>query len=260
MQPIRQSLILAALGLALAAPVAAQDTAPTAPAADAPAAEAPATPAAEAPAADQPAADQPAADQPAAPAGDATAPADGAAATPPQPEVMEIVRDKFGDWEVRCAPQGNECFMYQLALDAQKNPVAEVSILKLPEQAEATSGVTVVTPLGTLLTAGVVLQVDNGEKRQYPFAWCSQVGCFARFGLNKPATDGMKRGKAANITLISVGQPEQPVTLALSLSGFTAAYDSLEVPTPPAAPAAGAPAAAAPAAPEAVAPLAAPQN
>ena len=45
------------------------------------------------------------------------------------------------------------------------------------------AGVTVVTPLGTLLTAGVVVQVDTGEQRQYPFAWCSQVGCFARFGL-----------------------------------------------------------------------------
>jgi invasion protein IalB len=148
--------------------------------------------------------------------------------------------------------------MYQLALDAQQNPVAEVSILKLPEQAEADAGVTVVTPLGTLLTTGDVVQVDSGEKRQYPFAWCSQVGCFARFGLDRPALDAMKRGNAANVTLVSVGAPEQPVTLALSLSGFTAAYDSLEVPVPPTAPEAPATAPEAPA----VAPLAplAPQD
>jgi invasion protein IalB len=146
---------------------------------------------------------------------------------------MECLRDKFGDWEVRCAPDGKECFMYQLALDQQKNPVAEVSILKLPEAAEADAGVTVVTPLGTLLTAGVMLQVDGGERRQYPFAWCSQIGCFARFGLAKPSLDGMKRGKAGTITLVSVGAPQAPVTLALSLSGFTAAYDSLEVPAMP---------------------------
>jgi invasion protein IalB len=172
---------------------------------------------------------------------------------------MEIVRDKFGDWEIRCAPEGNECFMYQLALDAQQNPVAEVSILKLPEQAEATAGVTVVTPLGTLLTAGVIMQIDTGEKRQYPFAWCSQVGCFARFGLDRGGVDAMKRGNAANVTLISVGSPETPVTLALSLSGFTAAYDALEVPVVPAqAPAPGPAAAPAPAAPLDPAPLAIP--
>ena len=108
------------------------------------------------------------------------------AGAPAQPEVMEIVKDTFGDWQVRCAPDGDECFMYQLAVDQAKNPVAEVSILKLPEQSEADAGVTVVTPLGTLLTTGVIVEIDGGEKRQYPFAWCSQVGCFARFGLDKP--------------------------------------------------------------------------
>jgi invasion protein IalB len=146
---------------------------------------------------------------------------------------MEIVKDTFGDWQVRCAPDGDECFMYQLASDERKNPVAEVSILKLPEQSEAAAGVTVVTPLGTLLTTGVILQVDSGEKRQYPFAWCSQVGCFARFGLTKPSIDVLKRGKAGEITLVSVGRPDHPVVLDLSLSGFTAAFDSLETPVLP---------------------------
>ena len=128
------------------------------------------------------------------------------------------------------------------ASTAEENPVAEVSILKLPEEAEADAGVTVVTPLGTLLPQGVVVQIDTGEQRQYPFAWCSQVGCFARFGLARPSIDAMKRGKAGKLTLHAVAAPEQPVTLALSLTGFTAAYDSLAVPTVPAA--AAAPAAA----------------
>jgi invasion protein IalB len=243
MQPIRLRLILAA-ALAAAAPAVAQEAA--APEAETPAAEAPAT---EAPATEAPAEPAPAAPTDAAPAGEA--PAEGAApgaegraaGDPAKPEVMEIVRDTFGDWQIRCAPDGNECFMYQLALDAQRNPVAEVSILKLPADAEAAAGVTVVTPLGTLLPSGVVLQVDNGERRQYPFAWCSQVGCFSRFGLDEPGIAGMKRGNAGKITLVSVGKPEEPVTLDLSLTGFTAAYDALEVPTPPAAPAAPAPAA-----------------
>ena len=161
---------------------------------------------------------------------------------------MEVVKATFDDWQVRCAPAGDDCFMYQLALDQEKNPVAEVSIVKLPASSEAAAGVTVVSPLGTLLTTGVTLQMDGGEKRQYPFAWCSQVGCFARFGLARPAIDTMKRGKGGKLTLHAVAAPEQPVTLALSLTGFTAAYDSLEIPTVPAADA-PAPAAPAPAAP-----------
>jgi invasion protein IalB len=264
MQPIRFCLVLAAFGLALAAPATAQEA--PAPAGDAPAAaETPATtpaapqagetepaaPAPEAPATEAPAAEAPAGTAPAEGAA-APAPAEGQAANPAQPEVMEIVKDTFGDWQVRCAPDGNECFMYQLALDSEDNPVAEVSILKLPEAAEADAGVTIVSPLGTLLPNGVVLQVDGGERRQYPFAWCSQVGCFSRFGLDAPAITTMKRGNAGTITLVSVGRPEEPVVLDLSLSGFTAAFDSLAVPTAPAprAPAAPAPAAPAPELPD----------
>jgi invasion protein IalB len=240
MQPIRTRLLAAVAAIALAAPLAAQEAAP--PATDAPAAAAPAAPA-EAPAAGAPAAPAPAAEAPAA-AGAAPEAADAGqtAEVPKQGEVMEVVRDTFGDWQVRCAPNGNDCFIYQLALDNQKNPVAEVSILKLPVEAEADAGVTVVTPLGTLLPGGVVVQIDGGEKRQYQFAWCSQVGCFARFGLARPAIDQMKRGKSGSLTLHAVAAPENPVTLALSLTGFTAAFDSLAVPEGPAPGMAGAPA------------------
>ena len=242
MQPLPLRLTLAALGLAVAAPLAAQEApaTPEAPAAETPA---PGTAAPEAPAAEAPATTPPAEQ---APADGMAAPAEGAPATPEQPKVMEIVKDTFGDWQVRCAPEGDECFMYQLALDGQKNPVAEVSILKLPEAAEADAGVTVVTPLGTLLTNGVIVQIDDGETRQYPFGWCSQVGCFSRFGLAKTSVDGMKRGRSGKITLVSIGAPQTPVVLALSLTGFTDAWNSLALPPNPpgatAAPAAPAPA------------------
>lgn len=229
MQSFRTSLISAALAAFLAAPLAAQDApAPAAPAADAtaPAADAPAAPAA-----------APATDGTPAPAEGTATPAPGAEAAPTgqpgQQEVMEVVKETFGDWQVRCAPQGNECFLYQLAIDQNKNPVAEISILKLPEAAEADAGVTIVTPLGTLLPNGVGMQIDGGQARQYPFAWCSQVGCFARFGLSNPDILSMKRGKGGKIMLISVAAPDHPVVLDLSLTGFTAAYNSLVTPPNP---------------------------
>lgn len=224
-----QNLLLAAAVAALAAamPASAQDT-PAAPAADAPAAAPEAAPGT-------------------APATEAPAAAEAGTADPAAPEVMEVVRATFGDWEVRCAPTGNDCFMYQLAKDAGQNPVAEVSILKLPAQAEATAGVTIVTPLGTLLPPGIGLQVDSGDRRAYPFGWCSPVGCFARFGLDDPSLTAMKRGNGAKLSVASVGAPDRPIVLDVSLKGFTAAYHSLEVPVLPAAAAPAAPAAPAPA-------------
>jgi invasion protein IalB len=240
----------------IAVPAHAQEA--PAPAAPAPApdtaAPAPAQPET-APETTAPEATTPEAASPTAPAAPGAAPAkpdaaapEGEAGNPAHGEVMEVVKATFDDWQVRCAPDGNDCFIYQLALDQEKNPVAEVSLVKLPASSEAAAGVTVVSPLGTLLTTGVVVQIDSGEKRQYPFAWCSQVGCFARFGLAKPTVDAMKRGNAGTLTLVSVNRPDAPVTLAVSLKGFTAAFDSLETPaSPPGAAAAPAPAAPAPA-------------
>lgn len=228
----RFRILLSAAAIALAGPLAAQE----APApADAPAAET--TPAAP--------------EAPATPAPEA----DAGAAPAQEPEVMEVVRDTFGDWQVRCAPDGEECFLYQLALDGEKNPVAEVSLVKLPAGGEAVAGVTIVTPLGTLLTNGLLLQIDTGETRQYPFVWCSQVGCFSRFALAQTSIDAMKRGKTGKLTLVSIGNPQQPVILNLSLTGFTDAFNSLTVPEGMLAPAAAPVAPAAPAPKPAPAPL-----
>src|SRR5687768_16697120 len=107
MQPFRSSLVAAGVALALSGAVAAQETPPepaeTAPS-DVPEAPATEAPAAEAPAAEAPAAEAPAAEAPAgAPPGPAPK-AGEAAGDPAAPEVMEIVRDTFDDWEVRCAP------------------------------------------------------------------------------------------------------------------------------------------------------------
>jgi invasion protein IalB len=201
--------------------------------------DAPAAPeaAAEPPAADDeaPAAadEAPAAADEAPAAADEVPPAAGEEAVAPgpqlpTPEVYEIVRETFQDWEVRCAPDGDDCFVYQLALDEDENPVAEFSLVRLPAGSEAVAGATVVTPLGTLLPAGLVMQVNDGEARQYPFTFCSQVGCFAQLALTQETISSLQRGRVARLTLASVAAPSEPVELELSLMGFTAAYNSIQ--------------------------------
>jgi invasion protein IalB len=146
----------------------------------------------------------------------------------PSPEVYEIVRDTFDDWEVRCAPEGDDCFLYQLALDSDGNPVAEFSLVRLPAGGQAAAGATVVTPLGTLLPAGLVMQIDTGEARQYPFTFCSQVGCFAQVALTQQSVSALQRGRTARLEVTSIAAPETPVQLDISLIGFTAAYNSIQ--------------------------------
>ena len=218
MQSRISNLTALALGaLLVATPLAAQDPAAEADAPDA--------------VVDTPAAEAPAEETPAAPADAAPAPAPDAApapaAAPPEPQI-DI--QTFGDWELRCETSTRNCFMYQLARDEQQNPVSEISIVALPEENEAAVGVTAITPLGTDLTQGVVMQIDNAQARQYPFNWCTRSGCYARFGLTDAELSAMRAGNRALVRIVSISAPEQPVMLSFSLSGFTAAHAALTSP------------------------------
>jgi invasion protein IalB len=217
--PTRLTVALLAFALASSPVPYAQLAAQEAPAPAEPAAEAPAEAPVEAPA-------EPATEAPAEPAAEAAEPA---VTAPPEPEVMEVVRSTHGDWEVRCEPNGDNCFLYQLARDANNSPVAEISLVKLPEGGEAAAGVTVVTPLGTFLIPGLGMQIDSGQGRQYEFAFCSQVGCFARFGLTTESINAMKRGRTATLRVAAVQAPDTPIDLRVSLTGFTAGFDALPV-------------------------------
>ncbi|MFQ5622982.1 MAG: invasion associated locus B family protein [Paracoccaceae bacterium] len=141
-------------------------------------------------------------------------------------EQMEI--EQFGDWAKRCVTGTEECVINQLARDTNGNPVAEINILQLAEGGDARAGVTVITPLGTLLTSGIRIQVDGGRALQYPFGWCEQRGCISRFGLTQDSVNSLKNGAVATLTLFAVANPKKPVSLDISLTGFTAAYDALK--------------------------------
>jgi len=142
------------------------------------------------------------------------------------------VRETHGSWEVRCAPnqQGEVCNLYHLLSDKEGNSVAELNIEILPAGGQASAGVTLVTPLGTLLTSQVGWRIDAGKARRYPFSWCEAAGCISRFGLTKGDIAAMKKGANAKITLVSVTAPKTPIELEMSLTGFTAAFDSIPAP------------------------------
>lgn len=177
-----------------------------------------------APEGDAPAAEAPAEVEPTAPES-----TDGATDAEPAPEeeAPSVTVTQHGDWEVRCEDSSGNCFMYQLVRNDAGNPVAEVRLVRLPEGGEAAAGATVITPLGSLLSEGLVLQVDEGEARQYPFNWCVRSGCFAQFGLSAAEVTTMRAGSVARMRIVAVSAPDQPVILNMSLGGFTAAHNAL---------------------------------
>lgn len=175
---------------------------------------------------------------------DTTAPADGTATeaadgTTTEAEApaanagnKEVITAVHGDWQLRCrADEAGEasdnCFMYQLAKDSRDMPVAEVSIVPIAGGGQAVAGFTIVTPLKSMLPKGLLVQIDNGKPQQYPFLWCAQVGCFARYGVDNGGLNRYKRGGKARMTVYSIEKPDAPIILDISLTGFTAAINEL---------------------------------
>lgn len=136
------------------------------------------------------------------------------------------VAAKFDSWEQRCVRAAvgglDACQLYQLLKDEKGNSVAEITMFGLPEGQEAAAGATIIAPLETLLTSGMLLQIDTGKAKTYPFTWCSTIGCVARIGLTTAEVDALKKGNKATLTIVPVVAPTEKVLLDVSLKGFTA--------------------------------------
>lgn len=179
----------------------------------------------------------PAAEAPAAAATDTPAPAAPLDAAPqaPAPDAAgtSYMSQSYGDWQMQCIrtkagekSDTDPCQMYQLLKDEKGNPVADITMIALPPGGKAVAGATVMAPLETLLTQNVVLKVDNNDPKMYPFTFCAPVGCVARVGLTAEELATFKKGSAVAVTVVPMARPNQPVTVNISLKGFTNAFDA----------------------------------
>lgn len=160
---------------------------------------------------------------------DAAAPAAAQAQLP-----TSYIDGVFDDWRRECLrnPQGDDpCQITQVLFeDPEANPIGKMTIGQLPAGGDAEAGSMIILPLGTLLTQQVVLGVDSAAPKRYPFRYCTQQGCAAQIGFTAAEVAGFKKGSAAKIVIVPAIKPDATVEIAVSLKGFTAAYDSLATP------------------------------
>ncbi|MCB2130058.1 MAG: invasion associated locus B family protein [Rhodobacteraceae bacterium] len=167
------------------------------------------------------------------PAADPAAPAAEAAPAAPAADGVgqAYVAKTFGDWDLRCirtADGADPCQLHQLLKEKDsEEPVAQITIVGLPEGGEAVAGANIVVPLETLLTQQLNITVDGGETRRFPFTYCSEAGCVARAGFTKADIDAFRKGKVATISVVPVIAPDRLVNIDVSLAGFTAGFDSI---------------------------------
>ncbi|MGH1368984.1 MAG: invasion associated locus B family protein [Maritimibacter sp.] len=156
-----------------------------------------------------------------------------------QPE--SYIDEVFGDWSRECIRiPGNEgpdpCEMVQFMRPApDAEPLGKISIARLPDNLKTVAGVTVIMPLGVVLTQQLTIGVDSAAPRRYPFQYCIPIGCFAQFGISAGELAAFKNGAKSTFTVVSMTDPSSKAPFDVSLSGFTAAFDSLpvlEIPAP----------------------------
>ena len=94
---------------------------------------------------------------------------------------------------------------------------------------QAVAGATLVVPLGTLLSEGLKISVDDGPLKVYNYAFCAIGGCFARVGFTEQDIESFKAGNTAKLTIVPAQAPDQVVEITASLSGFTAAFNEVTV-------------------------------
>lgn len=107
-------------------------------------------------------------------------------------------------------------------------PMIEVRVLSLDGPDNVLAGVNITTPLRTLLSEGLSLQVDTGNQQRYQFLLCDLGGCLARFGLTENGLNAFRRGNTASVRIVSADRRDAPVNLDVSLRGFTAAFKELQ--------------------------------
>lgn len=141
------------------------------------------------------------------------------------------VKETQGAWDIRCirTETGNDpCQIFQALKDSTGTTVAEFTMVALENGGDAVAGATATTPLGTLLTEPLLIAIDGAAAKRYPYTWCDQDGCHSRIGFNAEGLAAMKKGAEAQVVVVPLLTADQPVELTMSLSGFTAAFDTMK--------------------------------
>ncbi len=133
----------------------------------------------------------------------------------------------FGDWRIRCnsatgAP--SQCQMLQNVVVKETGRPVLQSVVGYIDGSTNPVGV-LVLPLGIYLPPGLTLQIDKGQIYEMAIEICGKKGCRVRFSIDSTLLGTLKGGSVAEISFHTGTQ--KPLTVPLSLKGFTAALGEL---------------------------------
>lgn len=134
----------------------------------------------------------------------------------------------FGSWTYECEQEDpeadEECFISQNLVLRESGERVLRATVGYNEQ-DLLIGV-ITLPLGISLPPGAMLQVDDNEPVSILILSCTLAGCQAGYRFTDDIIASFKKGTSAKVTFYDLNRA--PVTIPLSLKGFTAALRALK--------------------------------
>jgi invasion protein IalB len=143
------------------------------------------------------------------------------------------IKERFENWSLKCIKPVNSierCEANQIIFNQKQQPVAEISIIKLPKGQVAAAAATIIVPLETILSEGLVLAIQELEPKKYQFKFCNSLGCYSQIGLTDDEVEALKRKEKASIFLKHISSGDQQIVIPMSLDGFTKTFSNVTQP------------------------------
>jgi invasion protein IalB len=147
------------------------------------------------------------------------------------PAEQKLTERQFKDWTVRCGRQNEQgpevCEMQQQQTDKEGRTVMAVAVGKVPGSSEL--GLLIMVPLGVLLPAGIMLQIDSGAEMPLQVNRCERQGCRIEMLLKPDLLTRLKSGSQAKV-FFEAFDPQgerRRLGIPISLFGFTAALEQV---------------------------------
>ena len=148
-----------------------------------------------------------------------------------EPQKTEpYIKERFENWTLKCIKPVNSverCEANQIIFNQKKQPVAEISIIKLPKGQVAAAAATIIVPLETILSEGLVLAIQELEPKKYQFKFCNSLGCYSQIGLTDDEVEALKKKEKASIVLKHISSGDQQIVIPMSLNGFTKTFSNV---------------------------------
>ena len=136
-----------------------------------------------------------------------------------------------GQWLTNCSSQSKDaekiCTLERSIFADQNQRSKLASVIFQTSSKRNSAQFTLISPLGTLIQAGVKIGFDEKllNEKAYAFNLCQQVGCITSFPVDKNVLDRFKKGK--NLDLEYISPTNQKIIIKFNLDGFTKAFDKI---------------------------------